>query len=140
MESLVVDASIVVKWYIVEKYSEEALKLRDMHVNGELLLVAPSLLPYEVLNALKHSSLYSMDELKLAAESLLKYGIRLEPLTTRYAEKSVELAVENGITIYDASYIAVALIKGIRMVTADSGLIEKLSPKVRESILHISEV
>ncbi len=139
-ESMVVDASVVVKWYITEKYSEEALRIRDKHVNGEIQLLAPSLLPYEVINALKYSNLYTKDELSLATISLLNYGIRLQPVTVGYAEKIVEIAVENNVTIYDASYIALAVIKGTRMITADEKLIEMLEPKIRKSIAHISEV
>ena len=40
----VVDASVVAKWYLVEKFSEQALRLRDMHISGEIELVAPELL------------------------------------------------------------------------------------------------
>jgi predicted nucleic acid-binding protein len=52
---IVVDASVAVKWFVEEEFSDLALKLRDMHVNGLVDLVAPSLMPYEVLNALKYS-------------------------------------------------------------------------------------
>lgn len=139
-ESIVVDASVVVKWYITEKYSEEALKIRDRHVNGEIQLLAPTLLPYEVINALKYSNLYTENELKLAATSLLNYGISLHPVTVKYAEKIVEIAVENNITVYDASYIALSVINNTRMITADEKLIEMLKPKIKKSVAHISEV
>jgi len=33
MEEVVVDASVVVKWYINEDYSENARELRNMYIN-----------------------------------------------------------------------------------------------------------
>ena len=140
MERLVVDASVIVKWYINEKYSEKALKLRDKHVNGEILLMAPSLLPYEVINALRYSNLYTLEELKLATASLLNYGIQTQPITSKYMEKVVEVAVKNGITIYDASYIALAITKNVKMVTSDEKLIERVKPETRKIIIHIKEI
>ncbi|MBS7288228.1 MAG: hypothetical protein KIH01_05670 [Candidatus Freyarchaeota archaeon] len=43
MGKLVSDASVIVKWFIEEEHTGEALRLRDMHVNGEILLAAPLL-------------------------------------------------------------------------------------------------
>ena len=40
-----------------EEYSEYALKLRDYHIGGHIIIVVPSLLEHEVLNALKHSGM-----------------------------------------------------------------------------------
>jgi len=48
---VVVDTSVVVKWFIVKDYSKEARLLRDAYAMGVLDLAAPSILPYEVLNA-----------------------------------------------------------------------------------------
>ena len=55
---VVVDASVVAKWYLEEEYTEKALKLRDMHVNGEIELTAPELLLFEVLNAIRYSRFF----------------------------------------------------------------------------------
>ncbi len=51
----VVDASVVVKWFVREEYTGEPLRLRDAYVDGLVDLLAPYLLPMEVLNALKYS-------------------------------------------------------------------------------------
>ncbi len=49
---VVVDASVVVKWFVKEEGSEEALRLRDRYVEGEIQIIAPELITFEVLNAL----------------------------------------------------------------------------------------
>jgi len=140
MEKVVSDASVIVKWFIEEEYSDKALKLRDMHVNGEIVIVAPELLPFEVLNVLKYSNLFGKEELKNAALSLSSYGIELYSLKGMLAEKTVEIAVENDITIYDASYIALADTLNMKLYTADQKLIKKLGEKYKKITIHISKV
>lgn len=140
MEKLVSDANVVVKWFIEEEHSDKALKLRDMHVNGEILIAAPELLPFEILNTLKYSNLFKKEELKNAALSISSYGIELHPLRGKLAEKTVEIAVEKDITIYDASYIALAITLNTKLYTADRKLIEKLGQKYKKTVLHISQI
>ncbi len=140
MEQIVSDASIIVKWFIQEKHSDKALKLRDMHVNGEIQIAAPELLPFEVLNALKYSRLFTLEELKKATISLSSYGIRLYPLKGELAEKTVEISIKKDITIYDASYIALALKLKTILYTADEKLIRKIGKEYAKNILHISEI
>ena len=140
MEQVVSDASVVVKWFIQEEYSDKALKLRDMHVNGEVYVTAPELLPFEVLNALKYSGLFKLEELKIAAISLSSYGIELYSLEGKLAEKALEIAVERDITVYDAAYIALAQELNTILYTADRKLIRKVGKKYSEIVLHISKV
>ncbi len=49
-KKIVIDASIVIKWFVKEEFSKEAKLLRDAYTNGLTDLVASSLLYYEVLN------------------------------------------------------------------------------------------
>ncbi len=50
MEKVVADASVIVKWFVDEMYSENARKLRDEFINGSVEMVSTELMPYEVLN------------------------------------------------------------------------------------------
>jgi len=134
------DASLIVKWFIEEEDSDKALKLRDMHVNGEVMIVAPELLPFEVLNALKYSNLFSMDELKDVAVALSSYGIELYSLRGEVAERAVEIAVEEEVTIYDASYVALAVTLNTRLYTADRKLVKRLRRKYEDVVLHVSQI
>ncbi|MBU2559444.1 type II toxin-antitoxin system VapC family toxin, partial [archaeon] len=52
---IVVDASVVAKWFLEEVHSEMAEAIRKDYADGLLDLAAPSLLPYEVLNALRYN-------------------------------------------------------------------------------------
>ena len=124
---IVVDASVVVKWFVEEEYSREARLLRDAYVNGLIDLIAPSLLPYEVLNALKYSGAYGEDELKEIAQTLDDFQFTLFNLEGDLARKAIEIAMRKGVTIHDASYIALAQILNTEMYTADEKLHRKNS-------------
>ncbi|MBO3842540.1 MAG: type II toxin-antitoxin system VapC family toxin, partial [Candidatus Brockarchaeota archaeon] len=138
MVKVVSDASVVVKWFIQEKESEKALKLRDMHVSGQLDIAAPELLFFEVLNALKSSRLFSEEELKTAANSLLNYRVELHPLNKQLAEKTVEIAVQTNLTIYDAAYVALAVDLDTVLYTADGKIVETAGEKYSGRVLHVS--
>jgi predicted nucleic acid-binding protein len=117
----VVDASVVVKWFIPERDHEAALRLRDDFLDGEVDLTAPALLPFEVVNALRYSGHYEGDALAQAAESLGDYGLELRP----FADCGAVAAVtgELDISVYDASYLALAAAVAGRVLTADELLL-----------------
>ncbi|ALL01893.1 hypothetical protein Pyrde_1850 [Pyrodictium delaneyi] len=134
---VVVDASVVVKWFIVEEYSSEARLLRDAYVEGLIDLAAPELLPFEVLNALRYSGAFGEDELKEVARVLDDFQLALFRLEGELALRAVEVAMRKGVTIYDASYVALAELLGATLYTAD----EKLIRKTRDLgvVKHVSE-
>ncbi len=124
-QEIVVDASVVVKWFLIEEFSSEALRLRNDYVRGIITIAAPSLLEYEVLNALRYSGVYTIEELKEICTALNKYGFKIYELEDRLKKDIVEIAQKNGITIYDASYIALAKQLNTILYTADLELIKK---------------
>ncbi len=67
MERIVADASVIVKWFVDEVHSEKARELRDEYINGSVEILAPELMPYEVLNALKYTGLFNLNELVMVA-------------------------------------------------------------------------
>ncbi len=94
-------------------------------------------MPYEVLNALKYTGMFTEEELTMAARSLSLYGFRLYSLSGKLAEKTVEVAVQNDVTVYDASYVALAEELNSKLYTADEKLIERVD---KDFVLHISEL
>ncbi|UXD21308.1 twitching motility protein PilT [Ignicoccus pacificus DSM 13166] len=134
---VVVDASVVVKWFIEEEYSEQALKLLDAYKEGLLDLVAPSLLPYEVLNALKYSNVFGEDELKEVAIVLESLQITTFELRSDHARRSLEIAMRKGVTVYDASYVALAELENAAFYTADEKLLRKV--KDLDFVKHIRD-
>lgn len=122
MADVVVDASVVAKWYIPERDHELARALRDDYLDGRHDLLAPALLPFEVINALKYSGHYEDDQLVEASTTLPEYGIELIPY--REAGPVAEVALDLDVTLYDASYLALALSRDSTVYTADSRLLD----------------
>ena len=116
---------IVVDGSLRREYGKEALIIRDSFTEGLVDIVASSLLYFEVLNALKYSGAFGEDELKKVARILEDYQFTIYELEGAYAEKAVEIAMRKGITIYDASYVALALIEEADLYTADEKILTK---------------
>ncbi len=132
-KKVVVDASIIAKWFLIEEYSEQALRLRNDYISGKIILAVPSLLFYEVLNALKYSGVYSSEELLLIGTSLEKYGFEIYELRENLLHRTIKYSMEHNTTIYDASYIALADTLSTILYTADNELLEKF-PKIARHI------
>ena len=56
---MVVDSSIIVKWFVEEEGSDKSVKLRDRYIEGEIKLITPELMIFETLNALYYKRLFS---------------------------------------------------------------------------------
>ena len=133
---MVADASVVVKWFVEEEYSDKALDLRDDYVDRVTEIASTELLSFEVLNSLRYNPELGEQDMKECAAALEKYSLWLFPLSGTLAEKSIEKALRYGLTIYDASYMALGELKGATVYTADKKFLKKVKglPWVR----HIS--
>ncbi len=134
---LVLDASVAVKWFNVEPFRDKALIIRNKYVNGDVDLIAPSLLFYEVANALRYNPRFGIEEVKSALTALEDLGIITYDFRGDLRDKSIEIAYRFGVTIYDASYIALAVLQNATLYTADKEVVAKTT---LTSVKHISEV
>src|SRR5712672_2275325 len=126
MNTLVIDASIAVKWVVEEEGTEEALILRR-----RAKLVAPELLTAECANILwkkcQRDEL-SKDEAFLAAQLLQAADIEFLP-TRLLLEAATRIAVELDHPAHDCLYLALAIDNDCKFVTADERLLRKLGQK-----------
>ncbi len=131
-----VDASVVVKWFVPEKYYEEALKLRDAYLNGRVELMSPRLIIYEVANALGFHRVYklSSEDIVSAVRDIIDLGI-IRRLSLEGWLKAVKLSIDRGVSIYDAVYGAMALISNGILVTNDEELRERIGDRIRVIML-----
>ncbi len=137
MALAVVDANVVAKWFLEEEDTSAARRLREDFLEGTLRLRVPSLLPFEVLNALKYNPAFSARALPVAAQALDALGLVTVPLFGEYMERTVTASSRYDLTIYDAAYVALAELTGCSLYTADRALVG-LSSKAG-SILHIRD-
>jgi len=127
-KEVVVDASVVVKWFSREKDSDLAVRIRDQHIAGRLVIVSPDLLMYEVSNALRYNPSFSADDIRGAIEDILDLDFDLIAPNEEVLGKAIEHALKRGLTVYDACYIALAESMGLELITGD----EKLYKEAKE--------
>ena len=133
---LVLDASVAVKWFNPEPLREKALEIRKSFVEGNIQLEAPSLLPYELGNALRYNPKFGIEEVEVSVRAMDDLQMTLHEFRGALADDAVETAYRLGITLYDAAYVALASLRGGVLYSADDELVRRAS---RENILHLSE-
>jgi predicted nucleic acid-binding protein len=134
-QTLVVDASAVAKWFLEEEDSDKAILVRDAHIDGRVKLVAPDLIVYEVANALNYNPKVSDVQLAARVQDLYDYDLDLVPPSAEYTTRTAKTARELSVSVYDASYIALADIIATNLVTADRKLHEKILKKHQSYLL-----
>ena len=77
LKGYVLDSSVVIKWFSQEEYTDLALKIRDNFVNGNVEIVVPDLLLYEISNALRYNKNIKKSEVNGAIKSLIEIGIKI---------------------------------------------------------------
>lgn len=117
----VVDASVIVKWFVQEQFSDKIVDLMEKHSKGEVLLMAPELLFVEVLNALKYKKV-SGNFLAAANKTLWNAQFKIAPLNESLLQKTLAISLKEGLTIYDSLYVAIAEVENCQMITADKEL------------------
>lgn len=140
MSEIIIDASVVVKWFIEEIDSDKARFLRDKFIDGKIELTVPSLLYFEVLNALKYSQLFDPSELNDAGESLENYGFNVITIKNKIRKHMIKVAVDHEVSIYDASYLGLSIGLGKIYCTADEKIIKKLPSTMKKNIKNLKQV
>ncbi|MDE0245553.1 MAG: type II toxin-antitoxin system VapC family toxin [Gammaproteobacteria bacterium] len=120
---ITVDASIVIKWFVVEPSSQESRLLLTRH--SELL--APDLLLPEFANTIwkkvRRREIADPDPFLSELHSLSEL-IELYPADV-LIERASQLAFEIDHPVYDCLYLACAEVSGTPLVTADNRLVAR---------------
>ena len=100
IERMVIDASVAVKWFVTEKDTDIALKMRDAYLNGVIYVISPQLIYYEVANALRFHPHYKLSNSELinAIRMLKDMQIATEPTFEMWLQ-SFEISKMAGISI-----------------------------------------
>jgi predicted nucleic acid-binding protein len=125
LSEAVLDASVVLKWFHSEGegHVEAARRLRERFEAGDLRVVAPPLLWLEVLNVAARSWRLSAAQLDRLAAALPELGFELaEPDLAGVARWAAD-----GLTAYDAAYVALAEQAGVRLITDDAEIVRTAS-------------
>lgn len=120
MSRYVVDASVAAKWFIPEVHSDAALRLFE----GDHSLAVPDLFLAEFGNIL-WKKVRLGDITRDEGWEILK-AIKIVPFdivsSVPLLDPAFEIAVSLGRTLYDSVYVALAILEGCPLVTADRAL------------------
>lgn len=137
--TLVVDASVAIKWFKQEADSAAARSL----FAGSDVLVAPELIVAEVGNACWKASrlrLMTPAQVDAAAAALPRCFASLLPLAPS-AARAAEIARALDHPVYDAFYIALAEREGAPLVTADQRLCKAVAGTGWDALVrHLSHI
>lgn len=134
-ETLVIDASVAVKWYVPERGSDHASAL----LGRGMRLLAPDLLVAEFGNALwkktRRGELSPSEAQNVVSAFTSAPPIALRP-SVQLLSAALEIATGFDRSVYDALYLALAVAETCSVVTADDRLVRslhrtKLRPFVR---------
>ena len=133
---IVIDASVVVRWFVEQEGHEQAVGWLRRFVVDPALLVAPDLLRFEVHGALarltpKRDSGWA----RRSFERFDRFGIRTVSTDGRLFDRALELSAELRIAGYDAVYIAHAEALGVPWLTADRRVLRRLGKDPRVQAL-----
>lgn len=120
-ETLVIDASVAVKWVVGEDGSEKAVAIRS-----KFAFVAPELILAECANILWKKSKrgeLTRAEVILAAKLLERSGVELITMMG-LGEATADLALSLDHPAYDCVYLALARQRNLRFVAADRRLVD----------------
>ena len=125
MKRLVIDASVVLKWFLVdEKHGQNALKILDEYIADEVDLLGPSLLEYEVINGLfvaQKKGRVGEEKIRLALDGFAGLEIKMREVSHLYSQ-IMDYCQAYKCSAYDASYLAMASFEEIDLITADEVL------------------
>jgi len=135
----VLDASVAVKWYVKEEMRDIALRIRNDFVSELVNLEAPSLILYELGNALRHHPVSTAVDCAEAVRQLRNIGLIFHELDDDLIILAANLAYDEKITFYDAVYLALAKDLHAMLITADVNLREQIGELNRSSVVLLKE-
>ena len=125
MSRYVVDANVVVKWFVPERLSERAIRLLDETQE----LASPDLLWPELGNVLwkkARAGQLTRQETTRIVQALDQFPVTVFP-SRLVLEGALEIALGTGRSVYDSVYLALAVALDCPLVTADERLVSSLA-------------
>ena len=127
--NLVIDASVLIKFYVPEIHSDKAEELLTRVEQGDVMLFAPDLIYSEVGNILwKKQRLKELtrSEVEEITDAIISLPLKIET-SKLLLPLAMDIGMAYGITIYDALYLSMARIYEIKMMTADRKLADAMA-------------
>jgi len=137
VKAFVVDASVVLKWYLPDEEGvEQALLLLDAFTRDEIALHAPSLIDWEFVNAMwvaGRTGRIALEDQDAAVQNFQGLDI-IRTHANDLSGSILSIATEFGRSCYDSAYLALSRTMGAPFVTGDKRLFNALKEKTQSVI------
>ncbi len=138
MTTQAIDTSALVKYVLPEQDSSVAERLVALHRAGVVDLIAPQYILVESANVLwkqlQRRSLLA-EEAAASLAALRSVSLRLVP-DAELLENALTIAADNGITVYDSLFCALAVRESVPLITSDRALVSSVAgTRVRAILL-----
>lgn len=121
----VVDASVIIGWLLPDELTNEQAQVwLKEYQEKKLHLAAPTILFYEVINALKSAvrrKRATFDQVKRIAEKFLKLEIKFFPME-QWTKTLLTTADKYNLSVYDAAYVVLTKKLKINLLSFDKRL------------------
>jgi len=128
-EALVLDASVIAKWFYDEEHTDKALEIRKEFFTGEIDIIVPELVLYEVSNALRYNKDIPRRDKREMIDDLSLIDFKVVRFSNKIASMALKMALDTDTTIYDSTYLAVAKLNKCPLITADKKYVKKIRSK-----------
>jgi predicted nucleic acid-binding protein len=136
----VIDASVLIKFYVPEILSDRAERLLAKVGNKNIDLLAPDLIYPEAGNILwKKQRLKELtpSEAEEITDAILSLPLMIEA-SKSLLPLAVDIAIACGITVYDALYLSLAKVYETTLITGDRKLVDVLAKTdLKDSIIWL---
>ena len=124
--NLIIDASVLIKFFVPEVLSSKAEQLLATVEEGRVRLSAPDLIYAEAGNTLwkKHRlKELTQSEVGKITDLIISIPLKVEASKALFP-LAIDIAIAYEVTVYDALYLSVAKIYETQMMTADKKLFD----------------
>ena len=120
------DASVALKWVIVEPDSNKAIRLREDHRNAVHELLAPESFVVECAYSLtKKQRQRLLQDARALWDDIMLDAPALTPILS-LMDRALDISIQSRHNFYDCLYVALAEREGCELLTADTKLITNL--------------
>ena len=130
----VLDASVVVKWFVDEQGRDSALSILEEVVVRPRRFAVPALLWYELTHVLLRVTA-DLDSAGRKLARIMNLGMPSFGATAERSSRAFRLAKRTGLSGYDAHYVVLAEELEGRWVTFDARAARVVSPRSRVQCL-----